>query len=242
MVEPTGVPANMENTIPINAQATEATAEKIVTALKLLSTLIAERAGKITSAEISSEPTKFMASTIITAVIVAISKLYNPTLVPTAFAKSSSKVTANILLYKRINVTTTMIESIPQTKTSLFVKVKIDAEPNNVEHTSPDTFPETGKRFISMYPKAKAPTEIIAIAASPFTFELLPFFKIRIAVSTVIGRISIILFVKLSTVAMARAPKATCDNPSPMYENLFNTRVTPSSDEHRAINIPTINA
>ena len=44
------------------------------------------------------------------------------------------------------------------------------------------------------------------------------------------------------TDAAAIAPKATWDSPSPTKENLFNTRVTPSSEEHSAINTPTINA
>ena len=110
---------------------------------------------------------------------------------PTALAKFSSNVTANILLYRRMNITTTRIDRIPLTHTSDFVSVRIDVEPNRVEHTSPETFPDVGNTFISKYPKARAPTDIIAIAASPFTFELLPFFSISIAVSTVSGRMII---------------------------------------------------
>ena len=75
MVEPTGVPCKMETKNPISAHVTEMIAEKIATALKLFSMLIAERAGKIIRADMSSEPTRFIASTIITAVIVAISRL-----------------------------------------------------------------------------------------------------------------------------------------------------------------------
>ena len=60
--------------------------------------LIADKAGKITRAEISSDPTRFIASTIITAIITAIKRLYLLVLVPVADAKFSSKVTANILL------------------------------------------------------------------------------------------------------------------------------------------------
>lgn len=75
MVEPTGVPPRMEIKIPSKAQNTERIAEQIVTALKFLKTRMAERAGKITSAEISSEPTRFIARTIITAMIMAINKL-----------------------------------------------------------------------------------------------------------------------------------------------------------------------
>ena len=57
-----------------------------------------DKAGKITSAEISSEPTRFMARTMITATISAIRRLYALAFVPVAFAKFSSKVTAKILL------------------------------------------------------------------------------------------------------------------------------------------------
>lgn len=75
MVEPTGVPAKMDIRIPLNAQTTDKTAEQMVTALKFLNTRIAERAGKITSAEINSEPTRFIARTIMTATITAIRRL-----------------------------------------------------------------------------------------------------------------------------------------------------------------------
>ena len=57
-----------------------------------------DRAGNIIKADISSEPTRFIASTIITAVITAISRLYLSAFIPLAFAKLSSNVTANILL------------------------------------------------------------------------------------------------------------------------------------------------
>lgn len=98
MVDPTGVPASMDIIIPNNAQNTDMKAEHMVTALKLLNNLIAQRAGKITSADIKSEPTRFIASTIITAIIMAIIRLYLLAFTPTAFEKSSSKVTAKILL------------------------------------------------------------------------------------------------------------------------------------------------
>ena len=61
IVEPTGVEHTIEIKIPEAAQKTERQAEQIVTDLKLLNTLIAESAGKITRAEISSEPTRFIA-------------------------------------------------------------------------------------------------------------------------------------------------------------------------------------
>ena len=98
IVAPTGVPAKIDVIIPKNAQTTEIIPEEIVTALKLLKTLIAESAGNITKADTSTEPTRFIATTITTAIIVAIKMLYSPVFVPLALAKFSSKVTANILL------------------------------------------------------------------------------------------------------------------------------------------------
>ena len=75
IVLPTGVPARTAIKIPVIAHATEMIAEQIVTEKKLLKTRIAEIAGKITSAEIKSEPTRFIASTMITAMMMAIARL-----------------------------------------------------------------------------------------------------------------------------------------------------------------------
>ena len=69
-----------------------------------------------------------------------------------------------------------------------------------------------------------------------------PVFSKRIAHIIVTGSINIILLEILSTDATAIAPNATCDNPSPINENLFKTSVTPRSEEHNAIKTPTINA
>lgn len=84
--------------MPRLAHTTDIMLEQIVTALKLLNTRIADNAGKITSAATSSEPTRFIATTITTAIIVAINTLYTPVFMPDAFAKFSSNVTENILL------------------------------------------------------------------------------------------------------------------------------------------------
>ena len=62
-----------------------------------MNTRMAEIAGKIINAEISREPTSFIASTITVAVIIAIIKLYLSALIPVALAKFSSNVTAKIL-------------------------------------------------------------------------------------------------------------------------------------------------
>ena len=96
IVEPTGVPARIEINIPSSAQKTERKAEQIVTERKLLKTRIAEMAGKIISAEINNEPTRFIASTMITAVIIAMSRLYFSVSMPVALAKLSSNVTPKI--------------------------------------------------------------------------------------------------------------------------------------------------
>ena len=75
MVEPTGVPARIEIKRPVRAQITDMIAEQIVTLLKLLNTLIADRAGKITRADMSREPTSCMDTTIMTAMTMAMSRL-----------------------------------------------------------------------------------------------------------------------------------------------------------------------
>ena len=75
IVDPTGVEQSIEVSIPITAQATEIIAEHTMTARKLLNNLIADNAGNIMSAVINSEPTRFIASTIIIAVITAIRRL-----------------------------------------------------------------------------------------------------------------------------------------------------------------------
>ena len=59
---------------------------------------IADNAGNTRSAVMSSEPTRFIASTMITAVITAIIRLYIPAFFPIERVKFSSNVTENILL------------------------------------------------------------------------------------------------------------------------------------------------
>ena len=98
IVDPTGVPSRSESTIPSSAHTTEMTAEQIVTERKLLKIRIAESAGKMTSADTRSDPTRFIASTIITAITVAMRRFRRLVFVPTAFAKLSSNVTAKNLL------------------------------------------------------------------------------------------------------------------------------------------------
>lgn len=98
IVAPTGVPHRSDIKNPVPAQNTAVTAEQIITLLKLRNIRMAVIDGNIISAEISSEPTRLMARTIITAVITAIIRLYMSAFIPVAFEKFSSNVTANILL------------------------------------------------------------------------------------------------------------------------------------------------
>ena len=98
MAAPTGVEKTSDNINPTDAETTDKTAEKITTARKLLKIRMALNAGKTISAVTSKEPTSFIPSTITTAETTAIAVLYTPERIPVAEAKSSSKVTANILL------------------------------------------------------------------------------------------------------------------------------------------------
>ena len=68
-------------------------------------------------------------------------------------------------------------------------RVRIEVEPKSVPQTSPETFAEGEKIFIIRYPNASAPTESIAIAASPRIFEEAPPFKSKTAHMTVTGSI-----------------------------------------------------
>ena len=97
MVGPTGVDASKETRIPKKEPATPKAAEHSTVDRKLRQKRIADRAGKMISAEIKRDPTRFMARTMITAVTTAISKWYREVRMPMARAKSSSKVTAKIL-------------------------------------------------------------------------------------------------------------------------------------------------
>ena len=56
------------------------------------------------------------------------------------------------------------------------------------------------------------------------------------------GAVTGILHVKFKIPAIAKLRNATCERPSPIKENLFNTSVTPKRDEQSAIRTPTISA
>lgn len=97
IVGPTGVPAIIDAKMPTAVQETDKIAEHIVTDLNDLKMRMALNAGKIIKAEISNEPTRFIAKTMMTAVTTAINKLYKFVLTPVALANDSSNVTANNL-------------------------------------------------------------------------------------------------------------------------------------------------
>jgi hypothetical protein len=75
IVGPTGVENIIADRIPTIAHTTEITVDVITTRLNVRHTFIDESAGKMTSAEIRSEPTRFIARTIIIAVTTAIKRL-----------------------------------------------------------------------------------------------------------------------------------------------------------------------
>jgi hypothetical protein len=75
MVAPGGNEHTTDIPIPLTAQITAIIEEKNTTLLKLLNNLIADKAGKTTRADIKSEPTNFIPSTMTTAVSTASSPL-----------------------------------------------------------------------------------------------------------------------------------------------------------------------
>jgi len=95
---PTGVSKSIAANMPTTVHITDITAADTVTALKLLKSDIADSVGKTISAEMSSEPTSFIDTTIITALITAITILYPSAPIAVAFEKLLSKVTEKILL------------------------------------------------------------------------------------------------------------------------------------------------
>ena len=98
IVGPMAVAKRIDMTVPAKAQDMEMMTESTVTPLKVLDSLIAERAGNMISADANSAPKRFIANTTVTAVMMAIRVLYRLALVPVAEAKLSSNVTEKILL------------------------------------------------------------------------------------------------------------------------------------------------
>ena len=82
----------------------------------------------------------------------------------------------------------------------------------------------------------------MAMAASPLIFVFCPVRSSSTALTMVMAITSGISLVICSTAAMAMAPNATWDRPSPMKENRFSTSVTPSREEQSAISTPTMRA
>ncbi len=118
----------------------------------------------------------------------------------------------------------------------------MEVEPKSVVQTSPDTFADDEKIFISMYPRAREETDIRAIAASPFIFRLSLPMRSSMAAPIVTGMVIRLFEVRCRTEPIAIAPNATWERPSPIKEYRLSTRVTPRSEEQSAIRVPTINA
>ena len=141
-----------------------------------------------------------------------------------------------------MNTATTSTDIPTHSHTSAGDSVRMEVEPNSVLHTSPERLDEVEKMFISRYPMASAPTEIMAMAASPLIFVFCPVRRSSTALRMVMTMTRGILLVICSTAAIAIAPNATWDRPSPMKENRFSTSVTPSREEQSAISTPTMSA
>ena len=90
-------------------------------------------------------------------------------------------------------------------------------------------------------PTASAEADRAAIAASPLIFAFWLIRSIMMAETITIG-IENSRGAIPSTVAIAVAPKATCDSPSPIIDCLRRTRLEPMSAEHKVIMIPTTKA
>ena len=89
---------------------------------------------------------------------------------------------------------------------------------------------------------ASAPTDSMAMAASPCIFVSRPVRSSKMAQATVTPNVRGMWSVSPSTADTDMAPKATWDRPSPIKENLRSTSVTPSREEHRAMSTPTTKA
>lgn len=127
-------------------------------------------------------------------------------------------------------------------QTSPADNVNIDVDPNRVVQTSAEMFDDASNIFNNKYPIAKALTDKIAISASPLIFLFWLVFSNRIAQMIVTGITNNELFERFKTAAIAIVPNAVWDSPSPIYENRFNTNITPNRAAHNEIKIPTIRA
>ena len=98
IVAPVGKERLYEKYSPKINETTDTTAEATVTFLKELQRLIAVRGGKIIREDTSNAPIILIPITTVMAVSTARIVLKTETFTPVAFAKSSSKVIAKILL------------------------------------------------------------------------------------------------------------------------------------------------
>ena len=90
-------------------------------------------------------------------------------------------------------------------------------------------------------PIARELLEISAIAASPFILLFLLSFRRKKAAITITGMENF-NGARFKAAATDMAPNPTCERPSPIMENRFNTRLTPSKEAESVTSSPTINA
>ena len=90
-------------------------------------------------------------------------------------------------------------------------------------------------------PIARALADMTAIAESPWILELSLSLEIKKDAKMTIG-ITTGSGARPRTEAMAKAPKATCDKPSPSIDFLRKTSGVPMSAEERAMNAPATSA
>ena len=136
----------------------------------------------------------------------------------------------------------TIIDKTMHKITSDFVNVRIEVDPNKVVQTSAEILDEPENRFIKIYPNANDVTEKTASVESSLRARPFLLFNKNTVHRRVPGSVIYILFARFKIPAIAKMQNATCDKESPINEKRFKTSVTPNSEEHNAINTPTIKA
>lgn len=186
--------------------------------------------------EIIITPTKRIPAATVRAVKIAKRELYRPVCSPAVEEKVSSKVTANMRLYKSVyRLMTTMPKAM-----LMYISVRLIARMlPNIKAVTSVFKPDVSE--VTRMPRARALDDKRATAASPFISDEEPIRNSKKAEATTTG-IETARGEKFRAMAMARVPKPTWDNPSPIIEKRFKTRLTPRRAAHRAIQPPPTRA
>ncbi len=155
---------------------------------------------------------------------------------PMALAKISSNVMAKIWRRKMVKIEMIMIPNMMQRIKSWTETARM--LPNKYELRS---ILMPGTTEIRKVPSASADADKTAIAASPLILEFCLMRKIKTAAIITIGMENS-RGANPQTIAMAVAPKATCDRPSPIMDCLRRTRLEPISAAQIEIMRPTTKA